>query len=108
MLADFFRRSRAADWYLFNLLDESCFLLAMQEGRHHSAARLLGYSDRRSRRVIDFRMAETHVERSRAELETICAAPTLRRLLSEGAALDEEAVCALALEEAPRPQGDPG
>jgi hypothetical protein len=97
-LAEFFRLSRADDWWLFNLNDEAYVLLAFQEGRLRSAGRLLGYSDHKTRQVTAIRMAEARIAQARAALDASLGNAALRRLLAEGAALDEDQVCALTLE----------
>jgi predicted ATPase/DNA-binding winged helix-turn-helix (wHTH) protein len=100
VLAEFFRHSRAADWWLFNVVDEAYCLLAMQEGRRRTAARLLGYSEHKARQITGIRMAEAQTRRARAQLDETLGAASVAQLLDEGARLDQETVCALTLEEA--------
>jgi len=103
VLAEFFRLCRADDWWFFNLMDEAYALLALQEGRLRSAARLLGYSVHKARQVRALRMAEVQTRQARATLEASLGAAELRRLLDDGAALGEDQVCALTLETADSP-----
>ena len=98
VLTELFRLSRAAYWWLFQLFDEAYVLLAMAEGRHETAARLLGYVDHKARPRVDMKMAPTQMQTARAQLERRFGAASLQALLDEGALLDEEAVCALTLE----------
>lgn len=98
VLAEFFRLCRADDWWFFNLMDEAYALLALQEGRLRSAARLLGYIEHKARQVRALRMAEVQTRQARAALEASLGAAELRRLLDDGAALGEDQVCALTLE----------
>lgn len=97
VLAEFFRMSRAAYWWLFHLYAEAYALLAMGEGRHETAARLLGYVDHKVRPRVDIRMATVQTQAARAALQSRFGAATFRSLLDEGALLDEEAVCAFTL-----------
>jgi len=100
VLAEFFRHSRAADWWLFNVVDEAYGLMAMLEGRRRTAARLLGYSGHKARQITGSRMAEVQTRRMREVLGQALGAETLAQLLDEGTRLGEETVCALTLEEA--------
>ena len=97
-LVELFRLSRAAYWWLFHLYDEAYVLLAMTEGRHETAALLLGYVDQKARPRVDIKMATMQTQAARSALEVRFGAATLQSLLDEGALLDEEAVCALTLE----------
>ena len=101
-LAEFFRLCRVSDWDLFDLCDEAYPLLALREGRHETAARLLGYRDRQARPAGVRALAIEQMKQARAQLEAAFDAPTLQRLMAEGAQLHEEAVCALTLEDVPR------
>lgn len=98
VLVELFRLSRAAYWWLFQLFDEAYVLLAMAEGRHETAARLLGYVDHKARPRVDMKMATIQMQAARAELKRRFGVATVQGLLDEGALLDEEAVCALTLE----------
>ena len=98
VLVELFRLSRAAYWWLFQLFDEAYVLFAMAEGRHETAARLLGYVDHKARPRVDMKMATKQTQAARVALEVRFGAATLQSLLDEGALLDEEAVCALTLE----------
>lgn len=79
---------------------EAYVLLAMREGRHETAARLLGYVDRKARPLVNPMMAVEPLRQAHATLEASFDRETLERLFAEGAMLDEEAVCALTLEHA--------
>jgi hypothetical protein len=93
-LAEFFEASRRAGWELFGSFGNAFVELALHEQRHASAASLLGYA-----RAA---WGRQHTQRRSAELlaalEGVLDAETLERLLANGKALDEEAVCALTLE----------
>jgi predicted ATPase/DNA-binding winged helix-turn-helix (wHTH) protein len=107
-LTELFRLCRASDWDLFDTWDEAYLLLALQEARQETAARLLGYHDRAGRPPGARALALEEVTRARSTLKAAFDAPNLQRLLAEGAQLDQEAVCALTLESAsvaPRPAG---
>ena len=93
-LAEFFEASRRTGWQRLGQFGNAFVELAFHEQRHSSAASLLGYAraawwrpdtQRRSAELL-------------AALETALDTETLERLLAEGKALDEEAVCALTLE----------
>jgi predicted ATPase len=93
-LAEFFEASRRTGWHRFGQCSHVFVELAFHEQRYSPAASLLGYAraawwrpdtQRRSAELL-------------AALETVLDTETLERLLAEGKALDEEAVCALTLE----------
>ena len=93
-LAEFFEASRRTGWHSFGQCGHVFVELAFHEQRYSPAASLLGYAraawwrpdtQRRSAELL-------------AALETVLDTETLERLLAEGKALDEEAVCALTLE----------
>jgi hypothetical protein len=93
-LAEFFEVSRRTGWHRFGQCGCAYVELAFHEQRHSSAATLLGYARTAGWGPdIQRRCAELL-----AELETVLDAETLERLLAKGKALDEEAVCALTLE----------
>jgi predicted ATPase/class 3 adenylate cyclase/DNA-binding winged helix-turn-helix (wHTH) protein len=93
-LAEFFEASRQTGWHRFGQFANVFVELALSERRYSQAARLLGYA-RKSwwRPETERRCAELL-----AALETVLDPKTLERLLADGKALDEEAVCALTLE----------
>ena len=49
--AELFTVCRAPDWHLFDMFDGACLMLALTEGRHETAARLLGYASHRSTKL---------------------------------------------------------
>jgi len=94
-LAEFFEASRRTGWHSFGTFFGNAFVeLAFREQRYSPAATLLGYACKSwGRPSTQRRWAELL-----AALETVLDAESLERLLAEGKALDEEAVCALTLE----------
>ena len=72
--------------------------LAVTEGRHRTAARLLGFADhaaeRRNLRALD----GNRVDRIRTTLEGLLDATTLQQLMAQGRVADEEAVCRWTLQ----------
>jgi hypothetical protein len=93
-LAEFFEGSRRTGWHRFGQFGNVCVELALRENRYSAAASLLGYARKSwGRQYTKQRGAELL-----AALETVLDAKTLERLLVEGKALDEEAVCALTME----------
>jgi len=97
-LAEFFEASRRTGWQRLGQFGNAFVELAFHEQRYSTAASLLGYARKSwGRQDTRRRCAELL-----AALETVLDAKTLERLLARGEALDEEAVCALTLETAPR------
>jgi predicted ATPase/DNA-binding winged helix-turn-helix (wHTH) protein len=100
-LASWCDLARATQWETLATFAPVLPLLAACEGRHESAARLLGYARRRMQEETG---GEPEVNERRAfdlalaEVEARLDAAMRERLANEGAALGEEAVCALALE----------
>jgi len=93
-LAEFFEASRSTGWHSFGSFGNAFVELAFREQRYSPAATLLGYARKSwGRPSTQRRWAELL-----AALETVLDAESLERLLAEGKALDEEAVCALTLE----------
>jgi predicted ATPase/class 3 adenylate cyclase len=93
-LAEFFEASRGTGWHRFGQCGAAFVELALHEQRYLSAATLLGYAQAAwGRADIQRRCAELL-----AALKTVLDAEAVERLLSDGKALDEEAVCALTLE----------
>ena len=93
-LAEFFEASRRAGWQRLGQFGNAFVELALHEQRYSPAASLLGYA-----RAAWWRPdTERRCAELLAALETVLDAETLERLLAEGKALDEEAVCALTLE----------
>ena len=101
-LADFLATSRSRDWEWFDLYADLFALLAAQEGRADAAARLVGHADAASQRV-GARAGTVADARARAwsAVEAALGADVAVRLMSEGALMDKETVCALALAAAP-------
>ena len=104
--ARLFECCRAHDWDRWALFVREYTALALAEQRYAAAARLLGFATRAEERKG---IRGPLVERSRgvamATLASALDSTTLKLLLAEGALLDEEAVCALTLEEPPRTGG---
>ena len=93
-LAEFFEASRRTGWHRLGQFGNAYVELAFHEQRYSSAASLLGYA-----RAAWWRPdTQRRCAELLAALETVLDAETLERLLAEGKALDEEAVCALTLE----------
>lgn len=94
---ELFRVGGASDWYLFDMFNEACLVLALIEGRHETATRLLGHAHHRSTKLgVRFLWAE-RIGQARATLESKFEPETFQRLMAEGQKLDEEAVCRLTL-----------
>ena len=96
-LAEFFEASRRTGWHRFGQCGNAFVELAFHEQRHLSAASLLGYARKSWMRPYTQRRCAELL----AALQTVLDGETLERVLAEGEALDEEAVCALTLEIAP-------
>jgi predicted ATPase/class 3 adenylate cyclase len=96
-LAEFFEASRRTGWHRFGQCGSAYVELAFHEQRYRAAASLLGYTRKSWERPYTQRRCAELL----AALETVLDAETLERLLAEGKALGEEAVCALTLETAP-------
>jgi predicted ATPase/DNA-binding winged helix-turn-helix (wHTH) protein len=93
-LAEFFEAGRRAGWQRLGQFGNALVELALHEQRYSPAARLLGYA-----RTAWWRPdTQRRCAELLATLETVLDPETLERLLAEGKALDEEAVCALTLE----------
>jgi predicted ATPase/DNA-binding winged helix-turn-helix (wHTH) protein len=93
-LAEFFEASRRAGWQRLGQFGNAFVELALHEHRYPPAARLLGYARAAWWRPDTQRQCAELL----AALEAVLDAEALQRLLAEGKALDEEAVCALTLE----------
>ena len=92
-LAEFFEASRLTGWHRLGNFGDTFVELALQEQRYTAAASLLGYAHGAWRRQQQQRRcAELLVA-----LEAVLDTETLDRSLAQGKALDEEAVCGLAL-----------
>jgi hypothetical protein len=93
-LAEFFEASRRTGWHRLGPFGNTYVELAFHEKRYSAAASLLGYA----RAAWCRPDAQRRCAELLTELETVLDTETLERLLAEGNALDEEAVCALTLE----------
>jgi predicted ATPase/class 3 adenylate cyclase/DNA-binding winged helix-turn-helix (wHTH) protein len=93
-LAEFFEASRRTGWHRLGPFGNTYVELAFHEKRYSAAASLLGYA----RTAWCRPDAQRRCAELLTELETVLDTETLERLLAEGNALDEEAVCALTLE----------
>lgn len=93
---------RSRDWEWAGLYADRFALLAIGEGRAAAAACLIGHADR-ARREAGVRDAAATPARARAmpAVEAALDASAIARLMAEGARMDADHVCALALE-APR------
>ena len=93
-LAEFFEASRRTGWHRFGQCSHIFAELAFHEQRYSPAASLLGYA-----RAAWWRPdTQRRCAELLAALEAVLDTETLERLLAEGNALDEEAVCALTLQ----------
>ena len=97
-LAQFFDCCRSAEWEGFGDFSGLFAWLALRDGRHEAAARLIGFLDGfwlrhrwRSRLSIGGR------EKACAVLATQLDAATIDRLIAEGMQMDEESVCVFTL-----------
>jgi hypothetical protein len=103
VMASYLDLSRVLDWDTFTVFAPVMALLAASEARYETAARLIGYADRWAEEVGD--RSEDNERRSRRRALTLVEEhiepAAQERLLAEGAALDEEGVCALVLEPPP-------
>jgi predicted ATPase/DNA-binding winged helix-turn-helix (wHTH) protein len=101
VLAELIELSRRSGWYEFSVLPARLATFAMLDGRFESAAQLLGLADHRVLAGLDTD-PWTNVLREpvRTELTVRLAPDELQRLMAQGAALDEPAACALALDSA--------
>jgi predicted ATPase/DNA-binding winged helix-turn-helix (wHTH) protein len=97
-LADFAAASRSRDWEWFGLYSGLFALLAAAEGRHETAARLLGFADRAHQQLG---AREVPVEQAWARATSLVSAAmapaVASRLAQEGAQMAPEAVCTRAL-----------
>lgn len=97
-MAEFLAALRSRDWEWFGLYSDLFALLAVREGRVEAAARLVGHADMACLRVG---AREVNMVHARAEagaaVEAALDAPTIARLMAEGAQMDVETVCSLTL-----------
>lgn len=99
-LADFVAASRSCDWEWFGLYADLFALLAALESRAGAAARLLGYADAACRPVGARDLWATQARsQSQRIIQHLLDKPVTARLMAEGARMDRESVCALALTE---------
>jgi tetratricopeptide (TPR) repeat protein len=100
ILAGWIELSRALHWDSFPVFAQVLPLLAASEGRYETAARLLGYAWRRGQELFgDVEVNEQFAyDLAMAQVQKHLDAATVKRLMDEGASLDEESVCALTLE----------
>ena len=98
-LATLFDLCRAVEWDRFDVFSHVYFRLAFAERRYETAARLLGFNAMATPRAWGKLRFESTREKAREELAAILSAPRLNALLTEGAALGQEEVCRLTLEE---------
>jgi predicted ATPase/DNA-binding winged helix-turn-helix (wHTH) protein len=95
-LREFMTLSRSAGWTAFGYHSHLHARLALEDGRHATAARLLGFADKSWRR-IGTRFPDMVLERAHIQsaLEASLDQAELQALLSMGELLDEETVCSL-------------
>lgn len=95
-LREFMSLSRTAGWTAFGYHSHLHARMALEEGRHDTAARLLGFADKSWRRIgnpfPDVAQERAHIH---AALSRSLAPSDLQALLAMGELLDEETVCAL-------------
>ena len=90
---------RSAEWEAFDDFAGLAVRLALLERRYASAARLLGYLDKAGRRLGRVTPFGAAVRAGAlATLEAEIDRATLEGLIAEGKQMDEEGVCALALD----------
>lgn len=98
-LADFIATSRARDWEWFELHADLYALLAAREARLETAARLLGYADAKWERLGTRGLNPQNARTTTAALVGARLDPVeARRLMADGATLDEAGAARLALE----------
>jgi hypothetical protein len=93
-LAEFFEASRRTRWHRFGQFGNAFVELALHE---HATHRRRACSAMRATRG-DAKRHSADAQSYSLHFETALDAETLERLLADGKALDEEAVCALTLE----------
>lgn len=95
-LREFVALSRSAGWTAFGYHSHLHARLALADGRHATAARLLGFADKSWRRIgtrfPDMVLERAHIQ---AALEASLDQTELQALLAMGELLDEETVCSL-------------
>jgi len=103
VLASWAQLSRTLGWDSFPVFSLLLGLLAACEGRYEAAARLLGHAQRHAGEsggkpeANEQRAYDLAMEQVEKRVDTA----TRKRLMEEGASLDEEGVCALAFEPPP-------
>ncbi|MBC7700921.1 winged helix-turn-helix domain-containing protein [Aquabacterium sp.] len=97
-LVDFAAASRSRDWEWFGLYSGLFALLAAIEGRHETAARLLGYADHAHQQLgsRDAQVGQAW-ERASSLVNAVLPLATTSRLACEGAQMAPDAVCHWAL-----------
>jgi len=102
-LVSMFAQFRRSEWARLGQFVNVYPRLAIREGRLEAAAKLVGYAIMSARRSGSIRWVgmEPSLVGLTEALEAVLDSQTLQRLMAEGETLDEEAVCALTLEESP-------
>jgi hypothetical protein len=99
-LAELFRHARMTDGERFPNWAYTCPALALGEQRLEAAARLMGFVAAESKRDGIADQPSRERDTLLAVLAERLEAPTLQRLMAEGATLDREAMFALTLDRA--------
>lgn len=97
LVAELLYLCRATDWMYFERFGWLCALLALAERRTEDAARLLGYAEPSVRRARERTPIRDLMERTRERISDALDKERLDALVLEGAALDRDVFCQIAL-----------
>ncbi|RZK99963.1 MAG: hypothetical protein EOP36_17500 [Rubrivivax sp.] len=99
-LREFMLLSRSAGWTAFGYHSHLYARMALEDGQHDTAARLLGFADKSWRRIgtpfPDVALERAHIQ---SALAGLLAPSAFQGLLAMGELLDEETVCLLVFPE---------
>ncbi|WP_431587163.1 hypothetical protein [Aquabacterium sp.] len=95
-LVVFAEASRSRGWEWFDLYSALFALLAALEGRHETAARVLGYAERAQHQVGDAQLAQA-LEQAHGMVNAMLSPAVVNRLSQEGAQMAPATVCSWAL-----------
>jgi predicted ATPase/DNA-binding winged helix-turn-helix (wHTH) protein len=98
-LAQLFDMSRAVNWMYFDFFGNLYPRLPLTEGRLEDAARLLGHADVAAQRSCSVSRSASTRDDVRSRLCNALPQDLLSQLITDGAGLDQEAVCALVLKD---------